>query len=360
MKPFTIKSLEQPNTIQKMLRQMPKMNALIEVNNLLAGHEIDEITSGQIEDISQKYGIDVQKHYSNELLDLYREFVSYYLPFVTRIEKTRDDANKFLNLFRVTDNNKADDIWEVFAKKIYTEEYSKAIINGRLTSEIETYFSKLANMLNIPENVSNEISKDLRMQKVQSYIKEITNDGKVSPQEEQELNDMAKSLSINMIFDEKNQESLNKMKLLWKIENEDLPVLSPNVILPKKENCFYSGEVDWYEYRTQINRVNYSGPTVRVKILKGMYYRAGSLNVNTESREVLKKIDHGTLYISNKRLLFCGTNRNITIQLDKIIDFEKYSDGFKIVKDSGRNVFIAPDNDIDIPVAIVAKVMKDN
>jgi ABC-type Zn uptake system ZnuABC Zn-binding protein ZnuA len=78
------------------------------------------------------------------------------------------------------------------------------------------------------------------MQKVQSYIKEITNNGKVSPQEEQELNDMAKSLSVNMIFDEKNQESFNKMKLLWKIENEDLPVLSPNVILPKKENCFYS------------------------------------------------------------------------------------------------------------------------
>jgi hypothetical protein len=53
MKPFVTKSLEKPNAIRKILGLMPKMNSFIEVNNLLATHEIDEMTSGQIDEISQ-------------------------------------------------------------------------------------------------------------------------------------------------------------------------------------------------------------------------------------------------------------------------------------------------------------------
>jgi hypothetical protein len=360
MKPFVIKSLEKPNALQKLFGQTPKMNSFIEVNNLLACNDIDEITFNQIDEISRKYETDVIKNYSKELLDLYRIFVSTNPPSVTTIEKTRDASNKLRDLLGLKDNVKADEIWNVTAIEVYKEEFRKVIADGQLPSEKEEYLSKLAQMLNIPENVSDEISKEIRIQKVQSQINKIIEDGRVSPQEEQELYNMARNLTVEFHIEGKNQEAFEKMKALWKIENEDLPIISTEIILPKKEICYYHNLVDWYEYRTITTRVNYGGPTFRIKIAKGLYYRAGSLGVGRESREDLKKIDEGSLYITNKRLLFRGTTKNMNIQLDKIIDLEKYSDGFKIVKDSGRNVLIITNCDIDVPVAIIAKLIKNS
>lgn len=71
--------------------------------------------------------------------------------------------------------------------------------------------------------------------------------------------------------------------------------------------------------------------------MKGVYYRVGSTRTARVTREVLRHIDTGTLYVTNKRLIFDGTRKNSVIRLPNILSVIPYSDGVEVEKTSGRN-----------------------
>jgi hypothetical protein len=93
--------------------------------------------------------------------------------------------------------------------------------------------------------------------------------------------------------------------------------------------------------------------------MKGFYYHVGSLNTSKETEEVLKKVDTGRVYITNKRIILIGSNRTYSIHLNKILDMETFSDGIKIVKDTGRNIFFRYKDEIDLFTLILARVIRD-
>ncbi len=69
----------------------------------------------------------------------------------------------------------------------------------------------------------------------------------------------------------------------------------------------------------------YGGPTFR--IAKGVSFRMGSVAARSESHEELRTIDHGSLILTNKRLIFIGSKRTNNINLNKIVAIEPYKDG---------------------------------
>lgn len=59
----------------------------------------------------------------------------------------------------------------------------------------------------------------------------------------------------------------------------------------------------------------------------------------------LRLLDSGTLYLTNKRIIFLGHKKNSNIKLDKILSVTPYSNGIEVVKDAGRNpIFLVPSN----------------
>ncbi len=359
MKPFELKPYEQPNAIQKMLKQIPKINAFIEVNNLLASNEIDTIRTRQIDDISTKYGFDVLDKHKSQLLDLYKLYLNFSLSTIDEIDIPINTADKLVTILKL-DKKSAEIIWLHVTKSVLEDAYSKVVADARLTEKESNSLDELGQKLRIPDTDKDEISQKIRTKAVQEYVDKIISDGRISPEEETELDEMAKSLKVNINMEENTKKQFEKMKILWKIENEDLPILIPDINLPKKEICFFSTEANWYEYRVASTRFNYSGPTFRVKIMKGVYYRAGQMSVNSQSQEVLKKIGHGKVYITSKKIFFYGENWNFSIPLGKIIDLDTFSNGVDIKKDVGKNVFIGIDTDAYLFAAILSRVMTDN
>ena len=65
----------------------------------------------------------------------------------------------------------------------------------------------------------------------------------------------------------------------------------------------------------------------------------GQLSVNRVTRDVLKELDAGTLYITSKRLLFDGSRKSTALPLRRILNFTVYQDGVQIEKDSGKDQF---------------------
>jgi hypothetical protein len=110
--------------------------------------------------------------------------------------------------------------------------------------------------------------------------------------------------------------------------------------------------------RTVTKRINYSGPTGRIRIAKGLSWRVGSVSVRRVTHDEMRRLDSGTLYVTNKRLLFNGARTNVQTPFKKIIHFTQHKDGLQIEKDAGRDQFYVGDADLEITAAILEGALR--
>ncbi|RKY87112.1 hypothetical protein DRQ09_04965, partial [candidate division KSB1 bacterium] len=250
-------------------------------------------------------------------------------------------------------------IYKKVTEKVYKTEVEKAIKNGRLEQDEKEFLEKLKSNLKLSDNVASKIYKEGAEKLIRKFINNAISDERLSPDEEKELNAIAESLNIDLKLDYPTRAVLDKYKLLWKIENEEIPAIDVDIKLQKKEKCYFYTRVNWYEQRKITKRIKYSGPTLRIKIAKGLYWRTGNLGFQTISENQWRKLDSGDLFLTNKRLIFLGNNGNKTIKLNKIIDFESFSNGVEIKKETGRNPFLEFDKNIDIFSIILGRAISD-
>jgi hypothetical protein len=90
-----------------------------------------------------------------------------------------------------------------------------------------------------------------------------------------------------------------------------------------------------------------------MRIMKGLSWRYGYVNLNRVTAEEMRALDSGTLLVTNKRLLFNGSKTNVSIPLTRVIDFTLFKDAIQIEKDSGKDQFFEGDGDIELIGAIL-------
>ena len=117
--------------------------------------------------------------------------------------------------------------------------------------------------------------------------------------------------------------------------------------------------VDLYEEKKVTKSVSYHGPTLRLKIFPGVYYRAGNFGVGRKTENEFVKIDSGVLYITSERLIFTGSTNNKTIKYNKIINFRFEKDeGIEIVKDSGNSQYFIFKNNLLYAAQLIQHFIK--
>ena len=146
---------------------------------------------------------------------------------------------------------------------------------------------------------------------------------------------------------------------MWRLAYGDPPTINVDINLQKNEVCYFTANVTWHEMRRVTKRVQWGGPQLRVKICKGIYWKTGDYSVNPITRDQLVQIDSGTVYVTNKRLIFSGTMKNSSIRLAKILDFTPYNDGVLIEKDAGRSPVLGFSTNIDLFCASLARAIQD-
>lgn len=358
MKPFLSQELIQQNAMQKMLKILPAENALRELNNLLSSSGFDNFPVQNVEEINKKYKLDVRTKFKKETAKLLEDFAEFHLK-----QELPNDGSRFIpKLVQILgiETQKANDILTDIRSKIYQNRYELAVVNRRLLEEEEKILENLRVNLGLSEEKEEEISLKVRSNVIQSYVSRMIEDGEVSPQEEEELIQTTKSLSMKMEMSEESKLALEKLRLVWRINHEELQTIEPDIILQKKELCYYMQNVDWYEHRAVKSSVGYSGLSGRIKIAKGIYYRVGKMGLNVHSTQEMTKIDTGKVYITNKRLIFAGGLKNTSIPFSKIINLQPYKDGIEIIKDSGKSPLLAFSNDVDIFTATLTRAISDS
>lgn len=350
--------LIQPSFLQRLFKIEPKENAFIEVNNLFASKPLREIKSAEIEAISVKYKVDLRKEFIGRLKEIYRQYLQQSIS-----DKIINDQEviyqNYLKKLLMLNDSEVEEIHNQLASEIYKKSYDEVISDGKIEKSEEEFLDKLQKNLRLPTITEETISNESTQQFMQMQVDKIVDDGKISPEEWEEFTVIAKNLDVDVNWNEKSKAKVEKLKLYWLIENGDLPIKEVSINLQKNECCYFTSNADWLENRTVTNRINYEGPTARIKIMKGIYYRAGSIGVQRITSEQLQKIDSGQVFLTNKRIIFVGNKKNSNIQLNKILSINPFSDGVEIEKDSGESPIFRLSNNADLFAMTLSRVIND-
>ena len=88
---------------------------------------------------------------------------------------------------------------------------------------------------------------------------------------------------------------------------------------------------------------SYGGPTIRV--MKGVSFRLGGASHRSASHDEITTIDRGTLTITNKRLIYTGSQKTLNYNLSKILSITEYKDAIVIQKENKQKTEIFADCD---------------
>jgi Chloroplast envelope transporter len=355
---YVVKELKTPNFFQRLFSLKPKINALIEINNLLATKPLEEISVEAIEFIAATYNVNLHRKFSSQLKEIYQQYLARCLSDNLLSDSELSELNTLKHLLVLTDSEVAE-LQLNLTSEIFRKSFDQAISGGTFEKSTEEFIDKLQKNIRLSDDIAAKIGSESSKHFMDNELQKIVADQKISPDEWNELNQIAKNLNVTLSIDDATQQQLEKFKLYWLIENGTLPTKDIEITLPRNEHCYFSMDADWLETRTITKRINYGGPALRIKIMKGVYYRAGSVGVQRVTSEELTLIDSGIIYITNKRIIFVGSNKSANIQLSKILSVSPYSDGVGIEKDSGKSPVIRVSNNADIMALILGRVIND-
>lgn len=343
---------------QKLLKKENPQNAIVEITNLLADAEDDlqNVLSEDILKICEKFKIDLSKAFLSERISLFRQYLNFVLEDVNITNDELDTLAHLRSLLFLKERDVAD-IMDDECKLRYQWELNEVLSDNRIDEVEKEKLERLRQNLLLSTKDAKELLADAAQKIMEDKITEALKDQRLSPEEEKEIERIAINLGVKLDLDGEVKEALYRYRIYWQIENGILPNLDSDIRIQKNELLHFQGDVDWMEIRKQTKRYNYSGPTARIKIMKGVYWRLGSVAVQPISEDVLTKIDEGKIYLTNKRLIFLGSKGNKTIRLEKIIDFTPYSNGVQIEKDVGRSPFLKFQQNIDILSLLLNKLL---
>ncbi|MHC1625939.1 MAG: hypothetical protein ACXQTG_02760 [Methanoculleaceae archaeon] len=129
------------------------------------------------------------------------------------------------------------------------------------------------------------------------------------------------------------QREIDIKNMLAQVRRGDIPWVCTDpspVILKRGERAVLKiPDVKLKEPR-KVRRTYGGGAGPSFRIARGVYLRAGTFGARSESHEEIKEIDSGTLTLTNRRLVFTGGRRTVTIRLNKIVAMEPVNDGITI------------------------------
>ena len=169
-------------------------------------------------------------------------------------------------------------------------------------------------------------------------------DGLLTDEEKNKIDNFINllSLQVNNLpaqFKGGELEKLNQVTILKNLEKGVLPPGTQGlpIILGKGETLLwaFNGVTLLEEKITREWKGRSSGFSFR--IVKGVYYRTGGIKGKPIEKSSMNPIGIGTLYVTNKNLIFHSMTKGVKISYKKIIGLSPYSDGVEIQRD-GANV----------------------
>jgi hypothetical protein len=166
-------------------------------------------------------------------------------------------------------------------------------------------------------------------------VVEILEDGQVEPSEDLRPEQFMAMIGQSVISP-KTDELLEAGRQLYLACNAPLEPAYAPVLLKKGEYCVHVAAAEALEDRSRTVRLGYHGPVARIPLWHGLSYRIGSVQAVRQTERYQHSFGVGALCMTNKRFLWIGTEKSISISLSNIVRFDPYTDGINIFKGTGK------------------------
>jgi hypothetical protein len=341
---------------QKIFKQLPTENSVIELNNLLASHPVKEISKQQIYEIEQRYQITLEQEFKLNLEEFYAVYLNYC--FTDKSFDSEDIGNlNHLKSILSLDENTIEKLNHKVGAIIYRKYFEKSVANGRLIKKEEDFLEKIEKNLKLPKALVEMISAEIIGNYVRNYAENLIKNQNLSPDEEKDFENIAISLNLDAQFNEKMRQQLKRLKLYWALENLSLPTIEPDIVIQKSEYCYFKiNSVNWYELRSVRQKPAYYNSNSR--ILKDFYLKQNSYKSMNHSGD-LKYIDKGSIYLTNKRIIFIGSTKNLNVRFEKILRLTPKSDGVEVDKETGKVAVIQLPDRVDEFCLILERLIRE-
>ncbi len=344
---------------RSLLRRKNPQNAFIELNNALAAvPRVQDIGFDTIERINAEYGVDIHASCTESLEAAYRDYLKHCLRDRSMGKADADGVRHLRELFAISPAGHARVI-DAVRESTYASALNQSIGDKSLTDDERSALDALVKHLSIPDGMKARVYAQEVKSLVQGTVNSSLSDAMLSPEEESEFKALAATLGVTLEYSETSQAALAQARLKWRIRFGELPTIDADVMLQRGEVCHFMVPAEWHEMRKVRVGVSYAGPSLRLRIAKGVYWNMGHFRGAPVTKDMLVKVDGGTLYLTSKRVVFTGPMRNMSLKLDKIFDITPYSDGVGIQRDTGKSPVFLFKSQIDIFCAMLARAISD-
>ncbi|MCW3466442.1 hypothetical protein [Chitinophaga nivalis] len=326
--PFQVIPLKRPGFFRKLFRQRIEENALIEVNNLLATVSVDQLTQAAIVEIEHRYNVNLYRTFTLNMQEFYAVYLQFSLDRCAPEHFAGRKLTHLQSLLKLSDNEIG--LFHLRIGEKYFREAVKSIIrDGSYTINDQQKLQTIASNLQFPIDRARQLSLEIRQEYVGKQLQRAVESKRLSPNNKMDLLVLARKLDVDILQDRAIRQQLDDAESCWRLEHEPLPGITPDIDLPQQETCYFRCTgVRWYEDRS-IGR-GMSQPTL---------------------------IQTGTLYITNKQLLFTASDKTSKIKLEKILRFNQQANTITIIKDTGRNPTLDLGESTDKLAIILKRVM---
>jgi stage V sporulation protein K len=318
---------KQPSFFAKLFGGEPKREALADLADTLCEvATVQELPRNLLDQIGAKHQINVRDHCLDELKTLYREAVAYYLTDDCLSDEERADLAHLRTVLKLEDSE-ATSVHEGVARASYKTAVEAVLRDGVLMQEEQQRIKMLASDLGLSEMTAREVLVAEGIAVLRARMNEVVADSRVTPDEEQSIQVLAEALGISL-----DQESaLIDVKTLfdagrrrWSVEHGPITPVSSPLMLQSGEICVDSVHCSLAEKKQATISRKYGVKT-----------------------DVMNRVDDGTLYLTNKRLVFVGGRKSITVKLDSMAGGTQYTDGLSISRGTGKVLFFLFTQDLD-------------
>jgi len=307
---YQIQSLRHKSFLQRLFRQEPVENAIIEVNNLLASGSIN---AAQIDEIEQKYKLKISE-FSLNLQEFYAVRWNDWLKNGQSKTTIEQELQELATLFKLTNT---DQLTQMIGESWYREKMNAILSKKQVSNKDENELNIVQEHVRLNPNTAKKLFDDARHQILEAAAAPFIKRERFSPTDEQTINDLAFDLHISPTAILKK---LATYKYYWQLENLPLQPIKTTGQLQKSEQCFFEAkQVKWLETRSA-----------------GRGYSQ------------LEQVNYGTLYLTNKRLVFEGNVKNSTLPYDRIRNIVTRNEGIQIQKDKGKDPIINLSTDVKV------------
>lgn len=332
--------------------------ALSEILNLLEQSQQDRrlrrVSLEQIQIIAATYQVNLQRAFPDILAGFYKDYLKHCLEDKV-ITEDESETLAHLKLILGLNDYTVDQIHSDVVHSIYQTGVDEVLADGRLDAEEQVFLSKLQHDLIVPSELAKRIYQHKAEEYLQNYFLYAIADERLSPDEDEELYAIARSLGVDLDLDEHTQSALNKYRLYWMIENGKLPEVEVDIPLQHSEDCYLICNTEWYEYSTKTLSERISS----VRFFKSAYEHLSDLNIKLITDEDMVKIGTGRAILTSHRLILDGDSKRAEIDLEKIMDFTTYRNGIDILVRSGTSPFVALKTGADIFAVMLGRAIRD-